>query len=71
MRCDTSDSAGISGISAIPTQSGEAPGAAGDRNLARVVQAWATLPEPILRAVLALIDATLPDAPETPPKAAE
>ena len=42
-----------------------------DADLARIVAAWPTLPEPIRRAVLALIDMTLPETPGSPRKTAE
>ena len=46
------------------------PDALTDPDLARVIEAWATLPEPIRRAMVALIAAAAPDVPGTPREAA-
>jgi hypothetical protein len=42
-----------------------------DPNLQRLIDAWPTLPEPIHRAILALIGTALPETPGTPLEFAE
>jgi hypothetical protein len=47
------------------------PDALTDPDLARIAGAWPTLPEPVRRAMVALIAAAAPDVPGTPREAAE
>jgi hypothetical protein len=42
-----------------------------DPDLQRLIDAWPALPEPIRRAVLALIGTALPETPGTPSEFAE
>jgi len=52
----------IPGNTALPEQGGAESGALtiADAELARLVAAWPTLPEPIRRAVLALVNSATP-----------
>jgi hypothetical protein len=57
----------IPGKTALPEPGGAKSGApAADPDLTRILDAWPTLPEPIRRAILALIETAVPVACETP-----